>query len=104
MIGFGSPPSVPPVVRETAWRGSQYRFSLEYPASVARVSRRASGGLILANQRQNGRSGAVTIQCFPAGPTPLQAICDQVSGLMASSSLAPLAETDGLRGICVSLC
>ena len=84
----GAPPSVPAVIRETARRSSQYGFSLDYPGSVARVSRQAPGRLVLATN-VDGHSGTVVIQGFPAGTDPSQAIGKQVSGLKGLSQLAP---------------
>ena len=84
----GAPPSVPAVIRETAWRSSQYGFSLDYPGSVARVLQQAPGGLVLATNA-DGHSGTVVIQGFPAGTAPSQAIGEQVSGLNGLSQLAP---------------
>jgi hypothetical protein len=83
----GAPPSVPAVIRETAWRSSQYGFSLEYPASVVKVSHQTPGGVVLTVD-VTGKSGAVTIQGFGAGTTPAEAIRDQVGGLSGVSQLA----------------
>jgi hypothetical protein len=83
----GAPPTVPAVIRETAWRSSQFGFSLEYPASAVKVSRQTPSGVELAVD-VSGRSGAVTIQGFGSGTTPAQAIGEQVSGLNGVSQLA----------------
>ena len=83
----GAPPSVPPVIRQTAWRSSQYGFSLDYPGSVARVSQQSPAGLVLATN-VDGHSGTVAIQGFPAGTAAAQAITDQVSRLKGVSQLA----------------
>lgn len=83
----GAPPTVPAVIRETPWRSSQYGFSLEYPASVVKVSQQTPSGVVLAVD-VGGKSGAVTIRGFGAGTTPAQAISDQVSGLGGLSQLA----------------
>ena len=83
----GAPPKVPPVVQETAWRSSQYGFTLDYPGSAARVSQQGPGGLILTTS-VNGKSGAVAVQGFPVATTPSQAITEQVSGLKGVSQLA----------------
>jgi len=83
----GAPPSVPAVIRETVWRSSQYGFSLEYPASVVKVSQQTPNGVVLT-VNVAGKSGAVTIQGFGAGITPAEAISDQVGGLKGVSQLA----------------
>jgi hypothetical protein len=83
----GVPPSVPAVIRETGWRSSRYGFSLEYPASVVKVSQQTPAGVVLA-VHVTGKSGALAIQGFGAGTTPAQAISDQVSGLGGVSQLA----------------
>lgn len=83
----GAPPSVQPVVQETAWRSSQHGFSLAYPGSVAKVSQQAPSGLVLTTNF-NGQSGAIAIQGFASGTTPSQAISEQVSGLKGVSQLA----------------
>ena len=83
----GAPPTVPAVIRETAWRSSRYGFSLEYPASVVKVSQRTPSGVVLAVD-VGGKSGAVIVQGFGAGTTPAQAISEQVRGLSGVSQLA----------------
>ena len=83
----GAPPSVPAVIRETAWHSPQYGFSLDYPASVVKVSQQAPGAVTLATN-VSGHSGTVVIHGFPATVTPVQAISDQVSGLKGVSQLA----------------
>jgi len=83
----GAPPTVPAVIRETVWRSSQYGFSLEYPASVVKVSRQTPSGVVLTVD-VTGRSGAVTVEGFPAGTTPTAAISDQVHALGGVSQLA----------------
>jgi hypothetical protein len=83
----GAPPSVPAVIRETVWRSSQYGFTLEYPASVVKVSQQTPGGVVLMID-VSGKSGAVTVQGYGAGATPAQAISDQVRGLKGVSQLA----------------
>lgn len=83
----GAPPTVPAVIRETAWRSSRYGFSLEYPASVVKVSQQTSGGVVLAID-VGGESGAMAIQGFGSGTTPAEAIGDQVGGLGGVSQLA----------------
>ncbi len=83
----GAPPTVPAVIRETTWRSSRYGFSLEYPASVVKVSQQTASGVVLAVD-VTGKSGAVTIQGFGAGTTPAEAIGDQVGGLSGVSQLA----------------
>lgn len=83
----GAPPTVPAVIRETAWRSSRYGFSLEYPASVVKVSQQTPSGVVLAVDVA-GKSGAVTIQAFGAGIQPAEAISDQVGGLSGVSQLA----------------
>jgi hypothetical protein len=88
----GAPPSVPPVIRETAWTSSQYGFSLDYPASVASISKRTPSGVVLAIDF-NGNSGALAIQGFPAGTAPSKAIGDQISALTGVSQLAPDGNT-----------
>jgi hypothetical protein len=82
----GAPPSVQPVVQETAWRSPQYGFTLDYPGSVAKVSQQAPGGLVLTTN-VNGHSGVVAVQGFPAGTTASQAITEQVGGLKGVSQL-----------------
>jgi hypothetical protein len=88
----GAPPSVPAVIRETAWRSSRYGFSLEYPASVVKVSQQTPSGVVLA-VNVTGKSGAVTIKGFGAETTPAEAIGDQVGGLSGVSQLAGDANT-----------
>lgn len=83
----GAPPTVPPVIRETVWTSSRYGFSLDYPASVARISQQTPSGVVLATH-VHGSSGAVTIQGYPAGTAPLTAINDQVSALKGVSQLS----------------
>jgi hypothetical protein len=83
----GAPPTVPPVIRETAWRSSQYGFSLEYPASVVKVSQQTPSGVVLTVD-VTGKSGAVTVRGFGAGTTPAEAIGDQVHALGGVSQLA----------------
>jgi hypothetical protein len=83
----GAPPSVPPVIRETVWTSSQYGFSLDYPASAARISQQTPGLVVLATD-VDGKSGALAIQGFSAGTAPLTAISDQVSALQGVSQLA----------------
>ena len=83
----GAPPTVPAVIRETAWRSSRYGFSLEYPASVVKVSQQAPSGVVLAVD-VTGTSGAVTVQGFGAGTTPAEAISDQIRRLSGVSQLA----------------
>ena len=83
----GAPPTVPPVIRETGWRSSRYGFSLEYPASVVKVSQQTPSGVVLA-VNVTGKSGAVTVQGFGAGTTPAEAISDQVGRLSGVSQLA----------------
>jgi len=83
----GAPPTVPAVIRETAWRSSQYGFTLEYPASVVKVSQQTPSGVVLAVD-VGDNSGAVTVEGFGAGTTPAQAIGDQVGGLSGVSQLA----------------
>ena len=83
----GAPPSVPAVIRETAWRSSRYGFTLEYPASVVKVSQQTPTGVVLT-VNVSGKSGAVTIQGYDHGTTPLQAIGEQVGGLKGVSQLA----------------
>src|ERR1700751_4377668 len=57
----GAPPSVPAVIRETSWRSSRYGFSLEYPASVVKVSQQTPSAVVLTVDVA-GKSGAVTIE------------------------------------------
>ncbi len=83
----GAPPTVPAVIRETTWRSSRYGFSLEYPASVVKVSQQTSSGVVLAID-VGGKSGAMAIQGFGSGTTPAEAIGDQVGGLGGVSQLA----------------
>ncbi|MBV8221507.1 MAG: hypothetical protein JO325_23830, partial [Solirubrobacterales bacterium] len=83
----GAPPSVPAVIRETGWRSSLYGFSLEYPASVVKVSHQTPSGVVLAVD-VSGKSGAVTVQGFGLETTPAEAISNQVSGLNGVSQLA----------------
>jgi hypothetical protein len=83
----GAPPTVPAVIRETAWRSSRYGFSLEYPASVVKVSQQTPSGVVLAID-VGGKSGIVTIQGFGSATTPAEAIGDQVGGLSGVSQLA----------------
>jgi len=83
----GAPPTVPAVIRETAWRSSRYGFSLEYPASVVKVSHQTPSGVVLTVDVA-GKSGAVTVEGFPAGTGPAEAISDQVGGLSGVSQLA----------------
>jgi hypothetical protein len=83
----GAPPSVPAVIRETGWRSSQYGFSLEYPASVVKVSKQSPSGVVLTVDVA-GKNGALTVQGFGAGTTPAQAISEQVHGLAGVSQLA----------------
>jgi hypothetical protein len=83
----GAPPSVPAVIRETGWRSSRYGFSLEYPASVVKVSQQTPSGVVLA-VNVTGKGGAVTVQGFGPGTTPAQAISDQVGALNGVSQLA----------------
>jgi hypothetical protein len=83
----GAPPSAPAVIRETAWRSSQYGFSLDYPGSVATVSQQAPGRLVLAT-KLDGHSAMVAIQGLPPGTAPSQAIAEQVRGLKGFSQLA----------------
>ncbi len=83
----GAPPTVPAVIRETGWRSARYGFSLEYPASVVKVSQQTPSGVVLAVDVA-GDSGALTIQGFGAGTTPSGAIGDQVGALGGVSQLA----------------
>jgi hypothetical protein len=83
----GAPPSVPTVIRETAWRSSQYGFTLEYPASVVKVSQQTPSGVVLT-VNVGGKSGVVKIRGFGGGTTPAEAISDQVGGLTGVSQLA----------------
>jgi hypothetical protein len=83
----GAPPTVPAVIRETAWRSSRYGFTLEYPASVVKVSQQTPSGVVLAVD-VGGKNGAVTVQGFGAGTTPTQAISHQVHELSGVSQLA----------------
>ena len=83
----GAPPTVPAVIRETAWRSSRFGFSLEYPASVVKVSQQTPSGVVLAID-VGGKSGAVAIQGFDSATTPAEAIGDQVGGLGGVSQLA----------------
>ena len=83
----GAPPTVPAVIRETAWRSSRYGFSLEYPASVVKVSQQTPSGVVLAVD-VGGTSGVVTVEGFGAGTTPAHAISDQVGALSGVSQLA----------------
>lgn len=88
----GAPPTVRPVVQETAWRSSQYGFSVEYPGSVAKVSQRTPGRLVLTTN-VNGESGVVAIQGFPVGTTPSRAIAAQVGEIKGVSQLARDGDT-----------
>jgi hypothetical protein len=83
----GAPPTVPAVIRETAWRSPRYGFRLEYPASVVKVSQQTPTGVVLAVDVA-GTSGDVTVQGFTAGTTPAEAISGQVHGLSGVSQLA----------------
>jgi hypothetical protein len=83
----GAPPTVPAVIRETAWRSPQYGFSLEYPASVVKVSQQTPSGVVLAVDVA-GASGDLAVQGFGAGTTPAAAIGGQVRGLSGVSQLA----------------
>jgi hypothetical protein len=83
----GAPPTVPPVIRETVWTSSRYGFSLDYPASVARISQQTPSGVVLATD-VNGTSGAIAIQGFPAGTTASTAISDQITALKGVSQLS----------------
>ena len=83
----GAPPTVKPVVQETPWRSSQYGFSLQYPASVAKASQQTPSGLVLMTN-VNGHSGTLVIKGFAATTPPAQAISKQVSGLKGISQLA----------------
>ena len=83
----GAPPTVPAVIRETAWRSSRYGFSLEYPASVVKVSQQTPSGVVLTVD-VTGKSGALMVQGFGAGTTPAEAISDQVGRLSGVSQLA----------------
>ena len=75
------------MIRETPWRSSRYGFSLEYPASVVKVSHQTPSGVVLT-VNVGGKDGAVTVQGFRAGTTPAEAISDQVGGLSGVSQLA----------------
>ena len=55
------------MIRETGWRSSRYGFSLEYPASVVKVSQQTSSGVVLAID-VGGKSGAMAIEGFGSGP------------------------------------
>lgn len=83
----GAPPSAPAVIRETAWRSSRYGFSLEYPASVVKVSQQTPSGVVLTVS-VGGKNGAVTVQGFGPGTPPAQAMADQVHALKGVSQLA----------------
>ena len=83
----GAPPSVPALIRETAWTSSQYGFSLDYPGSVTKVSQQTPSAVVLSTN-VNGNSGALTVQGFPAGTGPSQAISEQLSELKGVSQLA----------------
>jgi hypothetical protein len=83
----GAPPTVPAVIRETGWRSLRYGFSLEYPASVVKVSQQTPSGVVLAVD-VTGNSGAVTVQGFGDRTTPAEAIRDQIGGLSGVSQLA----------------
>ncbi len=83
----GAPPTVPAVIRETTWSSSRYGFSLEYPASVVKLSQQTPSGVVLAVDVA-GTSGAVTIQGFGSATTPAEAISDQIRGLGGLSQLA----------------
>jgi hypothetical protein len=83
----GAPPTVPAVIRETGWRSSRYGFSLEYPASVVKVSQQTPSGVVLAVDVA-GKSGAMVIEGFGPETTPAEAISDQVGGLGGVSQLA----------------
>jgi hypothetical protein len=83
----GAPPTAPAVIRETAWRSSRYGFSLEYPASVVKVSQQTPSGVVLTVD-VTGKSGALTVQGFGARTTPAEAISDQVGRLSGVSQLA----------------
>ena len=83
----GAPPTVPAVIRETPWRSSRYGFSLEYPASVVKVSQQTPSGVVLTVD-VTGKSGALMVQGFGAGTTPAEAISDQVGRLSGVSQLA----------------
>jgi hypothetical protein len=83
----GAPPTVPAVIRETAWRSPRYGFSLEYPASVVKVSQQTPSGVVLA-VNVTGKTGAVAVQGFGPGTTPAAAISAQVGALSGVSQLA----------------
>jgi len=83
----GAPPSVPAVIRQTAWRSSRYGYTLEYPASVVKVSQQTPSGVVLT-VNVGGKTGAVTIQGFGAATTPAEAISEQVGRLTGVSQLA----------------
>jgi len=83
----GAPPSAPAVIRETAWRSSLYGFSLDYPASVAKVSQQTPDTVFLATNI-DGQSATVAIEGFPEATAPSQAIADQVGGLKGLSQVA----------------
>jgi len=83
----GAPPTVPAVIRETAWRSSRYGFSLEYPASGVKVSQQTPSGVVLTVD-VTGKSGSLTVQGSGAGTTPAEAISDQVGRLSGVSQLA----------------
>jgi hypothetical protein len=84
----GAPPTVPPVIRETAWHSSRYGFSLLYPASVAKVSQQTPSGVVLTVDL-GGRSGVVAVDGFGPAIRPAQAITEQVDALQGVSQLAP---------------
>ncbi|HUA45715.1 MAG TPA: hypothetical protein VMA77_10835 [Solirubrobacteraceae bacterium] len=83
----GAPPTVPAVIRETGWRSSRYGFTLEYPASVVKVSQQTPSGVVLA-VNLSGKGGAVTVEGFGPGTTPAEAISHQVGALGGVSQLA----------------
>ncbi|MBV9415422.1 MAG: hypothetical protein JO363_10635, partial [Solirubrobacterales bacterium] len=83
----GAPPTVPAVIRETAWRSSRYGFSLEYPASGVKVSQQTPSGVVLTVD-VTGKNGSLTVQGSGAGTTPAEAISDQVGRLSGVSQLA----------------
>ena len=54
---------------------------------MATISRQTPSGVVLATNI-NGKSGALTVQGFPAGTAPLTAISNQLSALKGVSQLA----------------